>query len=531
MAAKIEYTPVSEISGIVQTVKDGFMTFKTRPLEYRINQIKQLGLMVQDNEAAFQAALYADLGRPALESFSCEIFVIKNDIAEMIHKLPKWAKPVKADTDLIWSAAGPKVYREPKGTVLILGTWNYPITLLLAPLLGAIAGGNTAIIKPAEQAINMANLVTKLIPRYLDQAAYRVVNGAVEETTELLKIKFDHIFYTGSGTVGKIIAVAAAKQLTPVTLELGGKSPTIVFEDANLKIAARRIMWGKVVNAAQTCIAPDYIMVHESIKDKLINEIKNVMDAFYPAKNPPQLETDGYSALIHERHFERIKGMINDTKGRIVLGGRTNEKNRKIETTVVTDLKSDDVLMQSEIFGPILPILTFNHRDQVVQKVNEGDYPLAMYVFTNSAANRDYIFERTRSGQFVHNDTLIQFIVPGLPFGGTGASGTGNYHGKASFDCFTHERAYASVPGWFEALIAARYPPYTSSNLGMLRTFTAKSLTYERPRPIGTNGAGPAYVAPTFLSKLVRTIRGSGLIKLLLLLIGTYSALNVRSKL
>ncbi|KAM0756665.1 aldehyde dehydrogenase [Meredithblackwellia eburnea MCA 4105] len=470
----LEYTNIDDIKGFHSTIQATFRSGKTRDIEWRKKQLNQLGFMVQDNEDAFCKALTADLGRPSFETVVGELQPVKGEINEAYSHVASWSKPRKVKTSMVWALASATVTPQPKGIALVIGTWNYPITLTLGPLIGAIAAGCPAIIKPAEQNPATATLLATLIPKYLDTSAYIVVNGAVDQATALLKLRYDHIFYTGSGNVGKIIAKAAAEHLTPVTLELGGKSPACVFDDANIEVVARRIMWGKWANSGQICISPDYIMCTKSMQPKLIAAFEKVLKSFSGGKD--LTTNDDFSKIVSPVHFERLSKLLNATDGEVAIGGKTNKENNKIEVTIVKDVKKGDGLLQGEIFGPILPIMVVEDKDEMINYINDHDNPLALYVFTQSKANRDYIFNNTRSGTFVQNDVVIQFTVQGLPFGGAGQSGYGNYHGKHSFDTFSHERASAAVPTWMEVALASRYPPYTPEKLKMLLMATKQVI-------------------------------------------------------
>ncbi|GAA5941769.1 hypothetical protein JCM3775_000098 [Rhodotorula graminis] len=491
-------TNVDDIPQAHETVYRTFLSGKTRPLAWRRNQIKQLGFLVQDNEDAFCKALEQDLGRPAFETITAELTPIKAEINDVCDHFEKWAKPQKAKTAFSWVAAKPTVYSEPKGVALIIGTWNYPITLLLTPLLGAISAGCTALVKPAEQSPATAALIASLLPKYLDPSAFICILGAVPQATALLKLRYDHVFYTGSGGVGRIVAKAAAEHLTPVTLELGGKSPAVVLDDANVDVVARRIIWAKFVNAGQICISTDYILTTPAMEPKLIAAMKRALATFSAA--PPGeastslLQNSAFSRIVNANHYKRISKLLDGTKGDIVVGGKRDDKENKIEVTIVRNVKGDDTLMSEEIFGPVLPIVTLPDIDSMVRFIQDRETPLALYVFTQSDKKRQYIFERTRSGGFVQNDVLVQFLIPGLPFGGTGQAGYGNYHGRRTFDTFSHERAFASVPTWMDSILALRYPPYTPKKLKMLILFTGATI-----RRDGRYGAG-------FLAKLFAVV-------------------------
>ncbi|OQY12315.1 MAG: aldehyde dehydrogenase [Desulfobacteraceae bacterium 4572_19] len=352
---------------------------------------------------------------------------------------------------------------EPLGVTLTIGAWNYPYQLSLAPMIPALAAGNTAIVKPSELSLNTSNVMAKLINENFDSNYLHVVEGGVEETSELLKEKFDKIFYTGSSTVGKIIMKAAAEHLTPVTLELGGKSPTFVFNDANLKITAKRLVWAKFLNSGQTCIAPDYIFAEKGVKEKLISEIKKQILEIH-GENPQQ--SDAFVRIINPRHYKRIVQFIDDSK--IVIGGETDESDLYIAPTVMDNVTFDDEVMQEEIFGPVLPIIEFDDLDWAIKMIKARPKPLALYVFTSSNKNRDKIFHEVSFGGGAVNDAVMHLTNPKLPFGGVGNSGMGSYHGKAGFDTFSHFKSILEKSTLIEPPI--KYPPYVDWKLKVLKT-------------------------------------------------------------
>ncbi|GAA96482.1 uncharacterized protein L969DRAFT_49510 [Mixia osmundae IAM 14324] len=492
----LAYTPKGEIKGIVEGLRATFMTHKTRDVTFRIAQLKLLGAMITEHEKEWTEAIHHDLGRPASEIYLTEIMHVKNEVATACKNVKKWAKPSSVSTTIGWVGVRPKIIHDPLGVILCLSPWNYPLTLSIGPIIGAIAAGNTAVLKPSEHAMATAALFTRLFPQYLDQSCYRIINGAVDETTELLDQKWDHIFYTGSGMVGRIVATAAAKHLTPCVLELGGKSPVLVFDDANVKVAATRIIWSKFVNAGQTCIASDYVLCSEAMLPKLIEAFRASLKVFTKGQDP-LLPTTEYSKIVNERQFGRLTKMLEHTKGNIAIGGRSSAETQKIEVTVLTGVDvARDESMASEIFGPLLPVVTFENPAEAIDIINKGDQPLAMYVF-GGAANFDMVKSRTRSGSIVHNDTLVQFLVPGLPFNGVGPSGTGAYHGKFSFDCFSHQRSTLSTPNMFEPIMALRYPPYSAKKLKWLNIgLGEKPPSASGVRKTGTSSTGIGSVGP-----------------------------------
>jgi len=388
---------------------------------------------------------------------------------------------------MAWAMHGAAVRKEPKGTVLVLGAWNYPISVQVGPLIGAIAAGCTAVLKPSEVSPNSARLLAELWPKYMDPETTRVVNGAIPETTALLDCRWEHIFYTGNGTVGRIVAEKAAKWLCPTTLELGGKSPAFVDESANISIAAHRILWGKSLNCGQTCIAPDYVLCTKAVQEKLVEELKKAAAEFWPESKGGVVKSDDYGRIINHGHWKRLNQMIGGTGGRIVMGGEKDESSKMLAPTVVADVPRDDAIMQGEIFGPVLPIVTVRDVQDAVDFINSRDQPLALYSFGSSKATQE-LFDGTRSGAAVQGDVLVHFAVGSLPFGGTGPSGYGSYHGKGSFDTFSHQRATLNAPHTgimgkiVEKLMAARYPPYTNANLAQFASLVGKKPNFSRPR-------------------------------------------------
>ncbi|KAK4055969.1 Hexadecenal dehydrogenase [Microbotryomycetes sp. JL221] len=494
-AASHKDTPLDQIPKYLDELRKTFFSHKTRDIKWRKHQIKQLGFMVQDNEQLFKDAIQADLGRHGAETVLSELNPMKAEINEAYAHVEKWAKPTKVKTTATWLISSPTVTPQPKGVALVIGTWNFPVTLTLGPLLGAISAGCPAVLKPSEVAANTAAVMAQLLPKYLDPTAYKCVTGGVETSTALLKLNWDHIFYTGSGSIGRIVARAASEFLTPVTLELGGKSPSIVFDDADVKVAGRRIAWGKFTNSGQICIAPDYILCSKKMQPKLIASIRDALKEFNaPSKESgqglPLVQNPQFPKIVSQNHYKRLTKILDATKGEIVIGGERDDATNKLEPTVVTGVGFDDSLMDNEIFGSLLPVITMETKEEMSEFINRGDEPLAIYVFTQNKKNAQYIFDHTRSGGFVQNDVLVHFLIPGLPFGGTGKSGVGNYHGKYSFDVFSHQRASAAVPTWADFLLASRYPPYTAGKLRMLMLMTGETIRKE----------------PSSLRKLFKTI-------------------------
>ena len=416
--------------------------------------------MIKKHENQLYEAIYKDFGKSEFETFGTEISFIYKDIDYYLKNLNYLAKPKKVKTNIVNQLGSSKIYREPLGNCLVIGAWNYPYQLTLTPVVAAIAAGNTCIIKPSELPENTMKVMAQLINENFDSAFLYVVEGGVEETTEILKLRFDKIFFTGSPRVGKIVYQAAAEHLTPVTLELGGKSPAFITENADLEVAARRIVWGKFINAGQTCIAPDYLYVQENIKSKfieiLLSEIK---------KRNYHENAEHFCKIINERNFARLEKLINREK--LIFGGETHREKRYISPTVLDHVTWEDTVMQEEIFGPILPILTYKNLDEAIQKVIEGEKPLSAYIFSNNAKEQTKILEKLSFGGGCINDTLMHISNHHLPFGGVGNSGLGNYHGKFGFDSFSHQKAILDKSIYLEPEL--KYPPYTDGKLKILK--------------------------------------------------------------
>ncbi|RDW88370.1 hypothetical protein BP6252_00402 [Coleophoma cylindrospora] len=449
-------TPVSELPALLQELKDTFQSRKTRDIEFRKGQLKQFWKLVDENEEQLRIALLKDVGKPIVESAGLELSLFKNEIVHMLDKLDEWLAPEMPAVPAAFEGLTPTIYKQPKGTCLVIGAWNYPFFLAASPFLGAIASGCTGIMKPSELAPVTAMAMAELVPKYLDSSCYKVVNGGVDVVTALLKLQYDHLFYTGGGNVGKIVMRAAAEYLTPVTLELGGKSPAIVSKNADLKIAAKRIAWGKFACAGQTCVAPDYALVEESVHDEFVKCLKDVIWDFYEGDAKAEHKT---GRIVNTRHWERVTNLLANTKGTIVSGGSSDKETLYVEPTVVTNVTTSDPLLLEEIFGPILPILTvpsIADACELVPKISEQ--PLGLYIMTESSEEVDYMLSHTSSGGVTINDCMTQIAVPNLPFGGVGLSGMGCYHGRASIDTFTHRRSVVNVPKEADGAFEWRYP-------------------------------------------------------------------------
>jgi aldehyde dehydrogenase (NAD+) len=428
-----------------------FRTGETKNIEFRLQQLEKLKKAIQTYETHIIDTLHAELRKSPLEAYSTEIGFVYKEIGFMMKHLRTWAKPKRVKTPLTHFGAKSFLYPEPYGVSLIIAPWNYPFQLSIAPLVGAIAAGNCAVIKPSEYTPKMSALLKQIISETFAESYVTVVEGGVDVSTELLKLRFDHIFFTGSVPVGKIVMEAASQHLTPVTLELGGKSPVIVDETANLELAAKRIVWGKFSNAGQTCIAPDYLLVHETVKEPLLEKMKFYIKEFYGE----QTETsEHYATIVSERHTKRLVSFLN--KGTIVYGGRYHIEKRWIEPTIIEGVACDDPVMQEEIFGPILPVFSFATIDEAIVMIHRYEKPLALYLFSEDRHVQQTVIERIHFGGGCINDTLMHIATPYLPFGGVGQSGFGAYHGKASFDAFSHYKSVLKQTTVFDLPI--RYP-------------------------------------------------------------------------
>jgi aldehyde dehydrogenase (NAD+) len=457
-------TPDLDAAALVARLRSFFEAGRTRPLEWRRDQLKALRKMLTEREPELIAALAADLGKPRLEAWATDIGFVLNEIDHALKHLRRWAAPKRVRTPLVTKPARARLVPEPLGVVLVIAPWNYPVQLALAPMVGAIAAGNAVVLKPSEVTAATSEALAHFIPEYLDPEAIAVVEGAVAETKALLAERFDHIFYTGNGRVGRVVMEAASRHLTPVTLELGGKSPAIVDGSANLEVAARRIAWGKYLNAGQTCIAPDYVLVSRDQHDRLVELIRRAVFDFYG--NDPKASPD-YARIVNDNHFKRLSQLLDS--GTAVVGGETDKATRYIAPTVLRDVAADAPVMQEEIFGPLLPVLAVDDVDEAIGFVNAHEKPLALYVFAGDKAVANRVVEQTSSGGACVNATLYHVAVPNLPFGGVGESGVGAYHGKASFGVFSHSKPVLKKSTRPDPDLA--YPPYTDKKERLVRRF------------------------------------------------------------
>ena len=449
-------------NAIITSQNRFFETGKTKEINFRKMQLKKLLTVLQKNEKLLCDALWTDLHKPEFEAYATELGIIYGEIREAISKLKSWSRPKKVATNLPNLPGSSFILPEPFGTALIIGAWNYPYYLTLGPLVGAMAAGNTIILKPSELTPSCSAALTKIINENFDPAYLKVAQGGIPETTELLKQKFDYIFYTGSTRVGKIIYKAAAENLTPVTLELGGKSPCIVDKDAALKVAAKRIAWGKFINAGQTCIAPDYLLVHESVKDELLGYISQNIFEFYGAN--PQ-ESPDFLRIVNLHNFNRLAGLIE--KDKIYFGGKTDASDLYVSPTILDKVSWDDKVMGDEIFGPILPVLTFSRLEEAIKDVIKRPKPLALYYFSKDKKKQKQVLNQISFGGGTINDTILHISNSNLPFGGVGNSGIGNYHGKAGFDTFSHHKSIMKRATWID--LPLKYPPYSTTKLNLVK--------------------------------------------------------------
>jgi aldehyde dehydrogenase (NAD+) len=460
-------TPVDRIPEIVHELRTGFRAGVLRDVESRRIQLRRLRELFVEQEDRLIDALVADVGKPRIEAYTTEIAFTINEIDHTLKHLDSWTASSKVKVPLTLKPGKATLRPEPLGTVCIIAPWNYPVQLLFAPLVPAIAAGNTAVLKPSEVTPSVSALIEEIVPRYFDGSTVAVVTGGVDETTALLEQRFDHIFYTGNGKVGRVVMRAAAEHLTPVTLELGGKSPAIVAADANIEVAAKRIAWAKFLNAGQTCVAPDYVLVEESAEDALLTALADAVSAFY---GPDPRQSDDYARIVNERHHDRLTNLL-DGSGydATVIGGTGDRGSRYLAPTVLAGVKPDAAVMEEEIFGPILPVLTVGDVDEAIRFVNDREKPLALYVFSGEDDTLEHVVANTSAGGVTLNHAVLHLAIPDLPFGGVGESGMGSYHGKAGFDTFSHHKAVLSKPTRPDP--ALMYPPYTSTKQKILRRF------------------------------------------------------------
>ena len=475
-------TSLDEIAPKVGAARAAFATGSTKPIAWRRATLERIRTLLEERESPLLDALAADFGKPRFEAWTTELGFTVSDINHTLAYLGSWMRPRKVGTPLAFQPGSSYVVAEPVGVVCVIAPWNYPVQLLLLPMVAAIAAGNAVVAKPSELAPHTAAELVSLIEA-INDPAITAVQGGVAETTELLAQRFDHIIYTGNSRVARIVMRAAAENLTPVTLELGGKSPAIVSRHANVDVAARRIAWGKFINAGQTCIAPDYVLVEQPVHDQFVAALGTHIAEFYGAD--PQTSPD-FTRIVNDPHFHRLEKLLDS--GTVAVGGITDADTRYISPTVLTGVKADDPVMGEEIFGPILPVIAVASIDEAIAFVNErsadGDKPLALYTFSENDADNRHVLDATSSGGACVNGTLMHISNPNLPFGGVGESGMGAYHGKAGFDTFSHHRSVFERSTRIDPPMT--YPPYTDKNEKLIRT----GLAMPDPRDLAAKVRG-----------------------------------------
>jgi aldehyde dehydrogenase (NAD+) len=447
-------------SDLLANQRQYFKAQHTKTLAARKTPLQRFKQLLQENEAKIYAAVHADFQKSEHEAFLTEWAILIKDIDEALGALPKWMKAQKVRTNLVNLPGKSYVVPEPLGVCLVIGAWNYPIQLSFAPAIAALAAGNTVILKPSELAANSAQCMAELVAQYFDPQLFTVVLGGVAETTALLQERFDKIFFTGSPAVGRIVYQAAAKHLTPVTLELGGKSPAILTPSADLPTAIKRLVWAKFLNAGQTCIAPDYVFVHDSIYRECLVLLRQEIE-----KNQYKVGNKNYVQIINERNLARLEQLLD--KDKIAFGGQIDREKRTISPTLLKDVRFDDAIMQEEIFGPILPLISYTQFDTVLGYIQDHEKPLSAYLFSNDKAEQSAWLGQLSFGGGCINDAIMHITNPNLPFGGVGQSGTGSYHGKAGFDTFSHRKSVFEKPRLFE--VPLKYPPYTTTKMGWIK--------------------------------------------------------------
>lgn len=451
---------LSMVSNQQQFVRSGH----TKSIEFRLEQLKRLKTAIQQNEGLITDALYKDLRKSPFDAYATEIGYVYDSISYCIKHLKKWAKPKRVTTPIIHFGSKSYIYPEPYGSVLIVGPFNYPFMLVMDPLIGAIAAGNAAIVKPSEYTPHVSAAITKLLRDNFKENYIAVVEGGKEATSSLIHAPVDLIFFTGSTTVGRIVMKAAAENLVPVVLELGGKSPCIVDRSVDLDLAAQRIVWGKFLNNGQTCVAPDYLLVHKEVKPALIAKMKEQLMAFYGAD--PKLSED-YGRIVNERQWDRLRSLLSESK--VVVGGNGDREDLYFAPTIMNDVAWNDKVMEEEIFGPILPVLEYTDLNEVIESINSRPKPLALYLFTKNKLTETKVMEQVSFGGGCINDTILHLVSPYLPFGGVGASGMGAYHGRHSFETFSHLKSVLKKSTRIN--LSLIYPPASSKKLKLIRKF------------------------------------------------------------
>lgn len=460
-----DVTITAQVAETMARLRATFKSGKTRSLAWRKEQLLSLKAGVAAHEAEIVEALHKDLGKPKTEAVMAEVDYLIKEAAMAVKHLHKWVKPKSVGSPLATLPARSRIQPEPMGVALIIGAWNYPIQEVFGPLIGAIAAGNCAVLKPSEGAPHASEVLRKIADEFLDPDAFATFLGAVDETTVLLEQRFDKIFFTGGSSIGRIVMTAAAKHLTPVTLELGGKSPVIVAADADLEVTAKRVVWAAFLNGGQLCVRPDYCLVEESVYEKFLGLLKTTTEAFY---GQDMKASPDYARIVHERHFDRLAKKLEGAD--VLIGGETDRDSLYIAPTILRDVSPEAPAMQEEIFGPILPVLKVASMDDAIAFVNEREKPLAVYAFTGSNETGERFVNETSSGTIMVNDAVMFQLNHQLPFGGVGESGMGSFHGKFTFDTFSHMKSV--MKRGFFADAPMRYPPYTDKALELTRKFS-----------------------------------------------------------
>lgn len=455
---------MTEIKNIIEKQKKFFATGKTLDIKYRKEALKKLKATIEKYETEIGEAIKADLGKSTSESFMCEIGLVKSEISYMIKHINKFAKEKTVKTPITNWISRSYIKPVPYGNVLIMSPWNYPFLLSVSPLVYAISAGNTAVIKPSAYSPKTSKIIKKVIEEAFEEQYASVIEGGREENKQLLNEKFNYIFFTGSKSVGKEVMSKASENLVPVTLELGGKSPCIVDKSANIRLAAKRIVFGKFINCGQTCVAPDYIYCHKDVKKQLVEELKKQIVLQY---GEAPLKNEAYGKIINQKHFERVCGLINYEK--VVHGGKYDGDLLKIEPAIMDNVTWDDAVMQEEIFGPLLPVMEFESIEDIAEKINSMDSPLALYIFSSDKKVIKYVTSHIQYGGGCVNDTIVHLATTEMPFGGVGASGIGSYHGKFGFDTFTHYKSIMDKKTFLD--LPMRYQPYNKLNDKLIKIF------------------------------------------------------------
>ena len=448
------------MQNIVEKQRAFFNSNQTKEIEWRIQQLKKFRKVLKENEPLLYQAIYTDFQKSVFDTFANELSLIYSEIDETVQELKKWVKKKKVNTNVINFPSKSYIMPEPLGVTLVIGAWNYPFQLSLAPVIASISAGNTIILKPSEISSSCSKIMAQLINENFDPTFFKVIEGGIPETTELLTQRFDKIFFTGSVAVGKIISQAAAKYLTPVTLELGGKSPAIITEDCNLKTIVKRLIWAKFLNAGQTCVAPDYVLVHQSIEQRFLEMAKMEIE-----KEKFSIQNDNYVQIINTKNIHRLVNLLD--KEKIYYGGKYDEQSRIFEPTLMHQVTFDDKVMQEEIFGPILPVIAYQSLDFAIAKIKEGENPLACYIFTSDQSIKNKILNEISFGGGAVNEAIMHMTNSKLPFGGVGESGMGSYHGENGFRTFSHYKSILEKPTWFE--LNLKYFPHTKAKLRWIK--------------------------------------------------------------